>query len=98
MVRLVTMAVELPFSAKIRIVTVDGRRDSRPDMAKTNMDGLLVCVPYNTLRLGRMESIKSRVIPSAVASSRRRLDRIGVGGNAGRCYRGPGGRHPGYDR
>ncbi len=54
-------------------------RTPRPDMTKTNMDGLLVCVPYNTLRLGMMESIKSRGIPSAVATSRRRLDRIAPG-------------------
>ena len=48
----------------------------RPDITKAAKDGLLVCVPYNTLRLGKMDEIESVRAPSAVDASRMRLERL----------------------
>lgn len=56
------------------------RRDTpRPDIAKTEMEGLLVCVPYNTLRLGLIEEPPTMRAPSAVTKSRQRLERLTQG-------------------
>jgi len=48
----------------------------RPDMTKAAKEGLMVCVPYNTLRLGKMDEIESVRAPSAVNESQKRLERL----------------------
>eukprot|EP00039_Didymoeca_costata_P005108 m.78601 g.78601 ORF g.78601 m.78601 type:complete len:1109 (+) comp12678_c0_seq2:542-3868(+) len=48
----------------------------RPDISKTQVKGLMVCVPYNTLRLEDMEEVTPRRVPSSVTRSRERLQRF----------------------
>ena len=54
-------------------------RTPRPDAAATEKEGLLVCVPFTTLRLGEIEKVNILRAPSAVTKSKQRLERLTQG-------------------
>eukprot|EP00729_Bicosta_minor_P006810 gene6810-3663_t len=64
-------------------------RTPRPDAAQTEKEGLLVCVPFTTLRLGEIEAVKDLRAPSAVTKSKQRLERLTQGQPTSRHGVGP---------
>jgi WD40 repeat protein len=65
----------------------------RPDMTQTSMEGLLVCVPYTTLRLGNIQEVVSLRAPSAVTNQQQRLDRLTHSNHAKGHHAGSKGHH-----